>query len=266
MLTQAAKRDDTNNKWDTSLKKNFKAVEEISIPKEVAIPPFAYINMVGLILYGLIDSLSVVGFGISLSRAINASRVTDSRGAFLAILALITSIILMIGFSFMLGKLVRVAVTHSSPKKNMAFIAKALLNTLQYCNFISDRAILNVQGDDIVISFSLKEASRYEQNLFNEAIKEMFSPIDNPRYLMILQKKGRLKYEQSYSCPSVLGKKKAMVDLFATNLIGRVGTFKVIYTRSDEGRALILRCKKRSILNENDRILQKMLKKKIKIC
>lgn len=265
MLTQAAKRDDTNNKWDASLKKNFKVTEEISVPREVAIPPFAYINMVGLILYGLIDSLSVVGFSVSLSSAINASRVTDSRGAFLAVLVMIVSIIFMIGFSFMLGKLIRVAVTHSSPKKNMTFIAKALLNTLQYCNFISDRAILNVQGDDVYIAISLKEASRYEQNLFNEAIKEMFSPIDNPRYLMILQKKGHLKYEQSYSCPSVLGKKKAMVDLFATNLIGRVGTFKVIYTRSDEGRALILRCKKRSILNENDRILQKMLKKKIRI-
>ena len=82
---------------------------------------------------------------------------------------------------------------------------------------------------------------------------------------MILEKKGHLKYEQSYSCPSILGKKKAMVDLFATNLIGKVGTFKVIYTRSDEGRALILKCKKRSVLNENDRMIQRALKKKIRI-
>ena len=265
MLAQAAKRDDTNNKWDTSLKKNFKAVEEISIPKEVAIPPFSYINMVGFILYGLIDTASIIGFSIALKSVLIAYGASDSRGAILAVLAMILSFIIAIAFSFLLGKLIRVAVTHSSPKKNMAFIAKALLNTLQYCNFISDRAILNVQGDDVVISFSLKEASRYEQNLFNEAIKEMFSPIDNPRYLMILKKKGHLKYEQSYSCPSILGKKKAMVDLFATNLIGKVGTFKVIYTRSDEGRALILKCKKRSILNENDRILQKVLKKKIKM-
>ena len=137
---------------------------------------------------------------------------------------------------------------------------------LQYCNFISDRATLVVQGNDIFIAISLKEASRFEQNLFNEAINEMFSPIDNPRYLMILEKKGHLKYEQSYSCPSVLGKKKAMVDLFAVNLDGEVGKFKVIYTRSDEGRALILKCKKRSVLNENDRMIQKALKKKIKIC
>ena len=265
MLSQAAKRDDTNNKWDTSLKKNFKAVEEITIPREVVIPPFAYINVFGLILYGLFDSAALAGFSVSISSLIHSAHLADSKGLLVAILVMIMMIIVMAFFSFFLGKLIRLAVTHSSPKKNMTFIAKALLNTLQYCNFISDRAILNIMGDDLFIGISSKEASRFEQNLFNEAINEMFSPIDNPRYLLILEKKGHLKYEQSYSCPSILGKKKAMVDLFATNLIGKVGTFKVIYTRSDEGRNLILKCRKRSILNENDRMLKKAMKKKIKV-
>ena len=265
MLSQAAKRDDTNNKWDTSLKKNFKAVEEITIPREVVIPPFAYINVFGLILYGLFDSAALAGFSVSISSLISSVRLADSKGLLAATLVMIMMIIVMAIFSFFLGKLIRLAVTHSSPKKNMTFIAKALLNTLQYCNFISDRAILNIMGNDLFIGISLKEASRFEQNLFNEAINEMFSPIDNPRYLLILEKKGHLKYEQSYSCPSILGKKKAMVDLFATNLIGKVGTFKVIYTRSDEGRNLILKCRKRSILNENDRMLKKAMKKKIRI-
>lgn len=265
MLAQAAKRDDTNSKWNTSLKKNFKVTEEISIPREVVIPPFAYLNISGLILYSLIDSAALAGFAVSLSSLISSIRLAESKGLFVPLLVMIVMIICIIIVSFFLGKLIRLAVTHSSPKKNMTFIAKALLNTLQYCNLISDRAMLNVLGDEVLIGISLKEANRFEQNLFNEAINEMFSPIDNPRYLLILEKKGHLKYEQSYSCPSILGKKKAMVDLFATNLIGKVGTFKVVYTRSDEGRNLILKCRKRSILNENDRMTQRALKTKIKI-
>ena len=266
MLTQAAKRDDTNNKWDASLKKNFKAVEEISVPREVVIPPFAYLNIFGLILYSLIDTAALAGSAVSLSSLISSIRLAESKGLFVPLLVMIVMIICIVIVSSFLGKLIRLAVTHSSPKKNMTFIAKALLNTLQYCGFISDRATLCVVGDDLLIGITLKEASRYEQNLFNEAINEMFSPIDNPRYLLILEKKGHLKYEHSYSAPSILGKKKAMVDLFATNLIGKVGTFKVVYTRSDEGRNLILKCRKRSVLNENDRMMQKTLKKTIKIC
>ena len=265
MLAQAAKRDDTNSKWNTSLKKNFKVTEEISIPREVVIPPFAYLNISGLILYSLIDSAALASCAVSLSSLISSIRLAESKGLLVPLLVMIVMIICIIIVSFFLGKLIRLAVTHSSPKKNMTFIAKALLNTLQYCNLISDRAMLNVVGDEVLIGISLKEASRYEQNLFNEAINEMFSPIDNPRYLLILEKNSRLKYAQSYSCPSILGKKKAMVDLFATNLIGKVGTFKVVYTRSDEGRNLILKCRKRSVLNENDRMTQRALKKKIKI-
>jgi len=265
MLAQAAKRDDTNSKWNTSLKKNFKVTEEISIPREVVIPPFTYVNVVGLTLYGLMDTLSLLGAGISLGSLLTAVRASDSVGALISAIIMITMIVFTIAFSVFLSKVIHLAVTHSSPKKNMTFIAKALLNTLQYCGLISDRAMLNVLGDEVLIGISLKEANRYEQNLFNEAINEMFSPIDNPRYLLILEKKGHLKYEQSYSCPSILGKKKAMVDLFATNLIGKVGTFKVVYTRSDEGRNLILKCRKRSILNENDRMTQRALKTKIKI-
>ena len=266
MLAQAAKRDDTSNNWATSLKKNFKVTEEISIPREVVIPPFAYTNVIGLVIYGLIDTISLVGFEVSLSSLITATNVSDSVGFVTSLLIMIAMIVSLIFITFFLCKLIRLAVTHSSPKKNMTYIANALLKTLQYCGLISDRATLNVLGDEVFIGISLKEANRYEQNLFNEAINEMFSPIDNPRYLLILEKKSHLKYQHSYSCPSILGKKKAMVDLFATNLIGKVGKFKVVYTRSDEGRNLILRCRKRSVLNENDRMMQKALKKTIKIC
>ncbi len=265
MLAQAARRDDTNNNWDTSLRKNFKVTEEISIPREVVIPPFAYVNVIGLVIYGLVDSLAHAVFCYSLSAFLTAVNGPKTGNFVLSLLFLIASIIVIGFFTFGLVKLIEKAIIHSSPKKNMTFIANALLKTLQYSGFISDRARLDVVGDEVYIRLQLKEASRYEQNLFNEAINEMFSPIDNPRYLLILCKKGRYNYERTYSCPSVLGKKKVMVDLFAENLVDKVGTFKVVYTRSDEGRALILKCRKRSILNQNDRYMKKMLKKTTKI-
>ena len=143
----------------------------------------------------------------------------------------------------------------------MTFIAKALLETLQYSQFISDRASLEATGNDIYIGMQLRSASRYEQNIFNEAVTEMFSQIDNPKYLLVLKKKGILNYKQSFACPSILGKKKAMVELFSDNLRGRVGDFEIVYTRNDDGREILLKCKKLSFITQNEKELKR--KKKI---
>ena len=142
----------------------------------------------------------------------------------------------------------------------MTFIAKALLETLQYSQFISDRASLGVVGNDVYIGIQLRSASRYEQNIFNEAVTEMFTQIDNPKYLLILKKKGKLNYNQSFACPSILGKKKAMVELFSDNLKGRVGDFEIVYTRNDEGREMLLKCRKLSFITENEKELKRRKK------
>ena len=85
----------------------------------------------------------------------------------------------------------------------------------------------------------------------------MLSPIDNPRYLLIMKKKAFLNYEQSYSCPTIIGQRKELVELFADNLKGRVGDFEIVYTRNDEGRKLLLKCRKRSFLTQNEKFLKR---------
>ena len=261
MLTLAAKRDDSNNKWKNSLIKNFKVAEEVEVPKELSIPPFEYINAAGLIASGSSNLLLAVAFSSVARSFASTSHDLEPQKFYLLLAAMVGLLIVFSIFSFIFGKLLYRWVIHSSPKKNMTFIAKALLETLQYSQFISDRASLDVLGNDVFIGIQLRSASRYEQNIFNEAVAEMFSQIDNPKYLLILKKKGRLNYKQSFACPTILGKKKAMVELFSDNLQGRVGDFEIVYTRNDEGREILLKCKKLSFITENEKALKR--KKKI---
>lgn len=257
MLALSAKRDDTNNKWNESIKKNFKVVEEVEVPKESAIKPLAYVNAFGI-------ALTSVGFGATsylASRLLITLIKTRPENPTSLLLGIILSIVAVVVFGFLFGKIIHTIVTHSSPKKNMTHLAKALLKTLQYCEIITDRASVQIRGDDIFIGIQIKDASRYEQNIFNEAMNEMFSVIDNPKYILVMKRNGHLNYEQSYACPSVISKKKAMVELFVDNLRGRVGNFEMVYTRTDEGRKLLLKCKKRSFITQNE----KMLKRKKKI-
>ena len=51
-----------------------------------------------------------------------------------------------------------------------------------------------------------------------------------------------------------------MVELFSDNLNGRVGYFEIIYTRNDEGRETLLKCRKRSFITENEKELKRRKK------
>lgn len=253
MLALAKKRDDTKNKWDNAVKYNFKLVEEMEVPEEKALRPFAYVNVFGV----LLTSLGTSGTVFLCSRLLIILLTTKPANPTGLILGVVLSAIAVVVFGFLLGKIINTIVTHSSPKKNMTHLAKALLRTLQDTEQISHRASIKVRGDDLCFGIQLVDASIYEQNIYNQAINEMLSPIDNPKYLLIMKKRGLLNYEQSYSCPSVISQRKEMVELFVDNLKGRVGPFEMIYTRTDDGRKILLKCRKRSFINQNEKMLKK---------
>jgi hypothetical protein len=87
-------------------------------------------------------------------------------------------------------------------------------------------------------------------------MKELLSYIDNPRYVLI--KRGRVlfktfsRYTQSYACPSVIGVKKAYAACLAGHLKRVSGAFACVYTRSEQGRRELLKCRRRSYINMNE--------------
>ncbi len=257
MLALATKRDDSKSKWENSLMGNFKVVEEMEVPIEKVVKPFFYVNTIGLIFSSGANALIGTFFARTLSTLSNNSGEIDTSRFNLLIAVLILLGLAFFVVSFFLGKLISTIIAHSSPKKNMTHFAKALLKTLQSCEMISHRASVKVKGNDFYIGIELRDATRYEQNMFNKALNEMFIAIDNPKYLLIMTRYGRLNYEESYSCPSILEKKKAMVELFSDHLKGRVGNFEIVYTRNDLGREVLLNCRKKSFLSKNEKMLKR---------
>ncbi len=261
MLLLAKNRDDSKSKWEYSIKNNFKLIEEVDVPKESVINPITYHNYLGLMCASTLETAIFVGFYNSIAKI---SATTSESGSYKSLLFLMVFLGLFFLFTtFVLGKIIGKILSHSSPRKNMTHIAKALLKTLQELEQISHKAFIRVNGNDVSVSINLVNASTFEQNIFNSAINEMFSPIDNPRYILIFKKLKRRNYGLSYACPSILGQKKAMVDLFEDNLQGRIGEFSIVYTRNDEGRLALLKAKKKSFINQNDRVVKK--KKRISV-
>lgn len=145
---------------------------------------------------------------------------------------------------------------NSSPEKTVKGISNALLKTLRELGEIessSARVVVNSSGDSIFLS--LEKATVREKNVFSKAVGELLSPIDNPRYLLIGTVKGFGKvtrnYVQSYSCPSVIGIKKENAEIFAKHLKAAAGTFELVFTRNENGRKELIKCKKLSFITLN---------------
>ena len=87
---------------------------------------------------------------------------------------------------------------------------------------------------------------------------EMLSPIENPRYILIAKTRfNRYIYDLSFACPSVIGKKKEYAEALTKKLKSTTGNFKPMYTHREDGRKLILKCRKRSYITYNERAMGK---------
>ena len=95
---------------------------------------------------------------------------------------------------------------------------------------------------------ALENASLREKNRFAEAMGELLSPLDNPRYILI-RRLPLLGFavrmpSQSYACPSLLGAKKETAELLKKHLEKHGDRFELVYTRNEAGRKALLECRR----------------------
>lgn len=262
MLDISSKRNYFKDKWNKSLINDFKLVDEIEVPTTKIIKPFNYMNYIGLVLYASLESTLAGVICNSIAGIISDPE--NYTGGFVRIFVCLTLMVVLfviIGYFFV--KAIKYLIEHSSPKKNMVHLSKALLRTLQEADFISYRAHVKETGNDLYIGIHLKEATIQEQNIFNQAVNEMLSPIENPRYVLVFKKYKKLDYKNSFACPAIFGQKKEIVEVFKNNLRGRIGEFEIFYTRNEIGRKKLIKCKKQSFITKNEMALKR--KKKISV-
>ena len=61
----------------------------------------------------------------------------------------------------------------------------------------------------------------------------------------------------SFACPSVIGKKKEYAEILTEKLKKSTGNFEPVYTRREDGRRLILKCRKYSYITVNEKAMGK---------
>lgn len=243
MFAKSKDRDGLRKVWEDAINVTAKTNVITDVPKECRVPIFTYTNILGLLL-GVILIAAVIGGMNPLLQL-----VADSKRNIVTIMAILCTLLIL----YFMRKIVNVIIRNASPKKSIESMSSAILKTMKEIDLINDSAHLIINSDDLNVNISvcLKNASIHEQNIFNTAIKELLSPIDNPKYLIIKKNIfGKYDYRNSFACPSIISKTNFGVDKLKKHF-NSIGSVEVVYAYYDIGKKLSLKCRKKSFITKN---------------
>lgn len=250
MINWSAGRAEVKNKWRGEVADGKFAVEvETDIPKEACVPIFTFWNVA--------MSCIIAAAEIFLLRSLWVLVANSNLPMTFGVLAAI------IGLSILLRNCIKKIARHFNPANSIKTLGVAVYKTLCECDLISPSAKVKTTSNKKLhyVSVHLRNASIHDQNIFNTAIAEMLSPIENPRYILIAKTKfKRYNYKLSFACPSIIGKKKEYVEVLAEKLKATTGNFEPIFTHREDGRKLILKCRKHSYITFNEKAKRKKYK------
>lgn len=225
---------------------NAHVITQTDISKESSVPVVGFLNITVLSILSFIQAIMIYMVVFSLEA------VTTGVGVFLVALEVVVL--------YALYKILRKIIMHITPARSIKTLGESVYRTLMELNLLSPGArVITEKDDDLqLIALMLENASIRDQNVFNTAMEELLSPIENPRYILIkMDMFGRYDYKCSYACPSVIGKKKEYVQVFKKHLRYDTGDFDLVYTHREDGMKFILKCRKNSYITHNAKQIDK---------
>ncbi|RSC92725.1 DEAD/DEAH box helicase family protein [Tenacibaculum singaporense] len=166
-------------------------------------------------------------------------------------------------FGYKIYKSVQLYVYFGLIHKKIDKIALAILESLYELNYLTTplgeiqiQTQLLTKGN---VSCTIHGANRYESTLFIKALDELLQPIDNPKYLLIKTSwfRRKLKLDNFFPVPEIFGVRKKECQIFQSHWNKHLGKSKLVYTRTMDGRKLLLKARLFHIHNINNELTKK---------
>ncbi|MFN3195158.1 MAG: DEAD/DEAH box helicase family protein [Chlorobiota bacterium] len=259
MFSYAGDRENLKQRWKKALETGINLVEEIKIPfpeeKEYKTVKSMYLNKtIGNLLATLGSGL--IGFGLEglqgLGRAARNIKTTQDIYFFLGIFGAIGILI----FGRLTFKTLKLFLKYRDISKDIQQIGDALLNSLIKAGVINtDFSKLKVETSVDnwgAIYCHLEGGTTFDKSSFINALQEVISPIDNPRYVIIRKNMLMLfvKQKDYHSVPEILGRNKKLAEYFKDQWERLVGPCELIFTRTVDGRKLLLKSRVKSLATQ----------------
>lgn len=191
-------------------------------------------------------SLLIVNIGIIIVLGVIGTNFSNMIGR------IIINIVVLI---YYLVKIIR----HLNPINYMKEIGKTILDSMIICNkLLTNKQLVSTEIEkfefdgDKYYKVYLKGATVYENNLFIRSFEEVYNKVADTRYIICVKRKNKLTKDSYFNVPSILDNDKHDATIFINEWNSNVCNGNLIYTRSKEGRKLLLKARKNSMsYNEN---------------
>lgn len=261
MFEFASKRENLKSNWQKALEGGTTLIEEIKIPfseeRSYQRTKSMYLNKTLANFIATLSS-SVLTFLEIIIHAIgkNSGKIRTLHDFYNILIGVGVLGVILFGKNTL--KALKLYIKYRDISKDIDNIGKALLNSLLKTNVIhTERSLL-----EVVTSFDeygavychLEGGTTFEKSAFTNALHEIVKPVNNPRYILLRKSKFLLLIQQTdyHSVPEILGRNKSLAEYFKLQWDKIVGSCELIFTRTIEGRKLLLKSRMKSLAAQLD--------------
>lgn len=250
MKLRACMREELKAQWQQAvhIQGNMEAVETCKMKKKLLNPSASFFNALGMIALSVAIRMSQGMIRGAFRRSYGQQGITDFIFTVAAAGIFLWGVWRLVHFS--------------SPLKRLREMAEGMKTALAESQNITSSCKVSVYGENGVdYQVFLKGGTTREKELFAQCMEEFLAAVDNQRYLLYApQALGAMtKY---YCVPSVFSKTKQEALFFQKVMSSHLGKYHLVYTRTPEGRAVLLKGRAEAFGSRNERILKR--KKEIK--
>jgi len=250
MLQLAADRTAMSEHWGKCLKDKdmFYIFDFDRIPNRVLPTRFLFINLMNM---GILLAFLTMCINMIISKMV----VIGSLGIPQMLIAAGITLLIILG----LIRVVMKILNFISPEKTVRTFCECILKTLMDMGEIHSpqpRLLVKAESQGIFIDCAIDNATVHEKNVFSNAVKELLTSINNPRYILTKTYSfifwEKTDYSQSYACPSIIGVNKESAEILAGYLKKAGGFYQPCFTRNEKGKKLLTKCRRKSYINRNE--------------
>ena len=130
----------------------------------------------------------------------------------------------------------------STKEKKIYYLCDSILCALKEIQIIKSQEIqICVKKYKEKLGVSLKNATTYEQNIFNDCLTQLFEYPDSPRYLLC-RPKGIFRKE-TYIVPDLFKKNKNSATILKKHLDQNFGNHNLYFTKSENVKGVVLQAR-----------------------
>ena len=253
----AGDREKLQKNWEIALEKGVSLVEEIKVPfaeeKEYKAIKSMYLHKT---IANFLVTLGLTCSGYFGNALEGIERIRNLQQLYIMLSFIILGFIVFFGRQTF--KTLKLYFKYRDIAKDIQNIGDALLNSLLKAGVIhsdigklSVKAVMDEQGG---VYCHLEGGTTFEKSTFIKNLHEIIGKVENPRYIIIRKSKflAILKQNDFHSVPDLLGKNKKLAEYLASQWQRLVGNCELVFTRTVEGRKLILKSRIKSLASQFD--------------